>query len=252
MAARRLLLSVDELAVLCREHAVRLPPPFLPVRVGAGDARAREVAREHLVARGLLDGAAGESVARNLGLLTASRVALRTDVVIDHESISSLIAIGEEAGATIAHAYRSAVELSLWPAGELPHEVSRLVPGGGPRGDGRPVAIATRALIGALGVAADRGHDAAEMLLVREGVQRRDADQLLHVAATTHGSLHAIVTGRATGGTEAVALGHVVWLLSGQGWQGIRRLRVGDLALAPVVPADLGRWLAPYVAELVA
>ena len=253
MSARRVLLSVDEFAVACADHDISLPIGYAPtVRAGAADAdvaSAADAARAHLNARGI-SGPALAAVAHNLRLIAAARILVDTQIAGGDHGLRCLIALDDTVGATLIHSGDRGVELSVWPATALPHELRRIVPPTESALALPSVRILVDTLISALALDA-HGHDDAERLLVNEtGIAAADAAELIDLCAHARGSLHSTVLTATDGGVTAVA--HVVWVLTDAGWLGLRRSGHGAVETAPVTADDLGAYLAPTLAELVA
>jgi hypothetical protein len=78
------------------------------------------------------------------------------------------------------------------------------------------------------------------------------------VTARTIGLLRCLVVGpdnhAADHDTESLLIGQVVWLATDSGWVGLRPIPDGSgqqlVELVPVANDEIGRWLAPYVAQI--
>ncbi len=250
MSARRVALSVDEFAVVCEDHRISLPAGYLPMLSGAaGDvAAAADVARAHLGERGIT-GPALAALADNLRLFATARILITTDIVVDDEQLHCLVGFDDTVGATLAHAGDRGVELSVWPAPELPHELRRIVPAMPEWPHAPTVVLDVDTLIAALALEQLGRHDGARML-IEDGVGAADAAEFLALSAGARGSLHTTILTTADDGPAAVT--HVAWILTQAGWSGLRRRGYGVIETVPVAPGELGAFVAPYLATLIA
>ena len=229
MTARRLVLSFAELEVLWRSappDAPR-PPGFAPV--AAGDVEpALTAAAVTLAERGLLgpDGA-HPALAADLAVLAAPEVAVSLTASRPGLDAVAVLALAGRRGAGLLRTDDAHVQLSAFLPSSLAVELARVVPAPvGPSPLPEPVELPLPALLddGAGGPAAS--------------LHRRVA-----------GALHATVAGRVTAPP-------VEWLWlhdgTGGGWVGLEPRGGPRARVVPVVPADLGAWLAPAVADVLA
>ena len=262
MTARRLLLRMDEFAALCADLTAELPVAFVPVptadastvassTVGSSAvASLLEVARTCLTERGIT-GNAYDAVAANLRLFAAAHIVITVDVVVDDESLLGLVCLADHGGATLVHTQGGAVELSLWDIGNLAIELGRVVPPSTASTRATSRAVDAHALVTALALDTGGHHEVAVQALRREGLSLLEAADVLAVAATTYGSMHCVVTDRDSRRPQEVTVAHVVWILTRDGWLGLRRQARGAIEMTPVSPADLGTFVAPFLAATI-
>lgn len=248
--ARRLVLTAAEWAVLVGGRLGGPPPEFRPGPVGRAD---RDLAVAELTRRGVLrspGGGAAEpvpAVAADLAVLHHPLLTVRLAVDGRGGTRHGWFAVG--AGGVVGVLTRPAggVELSLAPAAGLGAELSRAVPeaavvtGSATGGGALPAGVLPLHLLDAAPPGEQPPPTAAEAAL---------ADELLR---RTAGSLRCLVLGR-TG--SSLGAGQVSWLATDGGWAGLRpRPATASprlVEVVPVRPADLGVWLAPTVAALLA
>ncbi|MGY2084330.1 hypothetical protein [Blastococcus sp. SYSU DS0539] len=249
-SARRLLLTAAEWAVLVGGRLSASPPAFRPAPVGRGE---RDAAVAALAGRGVLRAPAGgpvepaPAVAADLAVLRSPLLAVRLEVAGRGGARQGWFALGSGGVVVVLSLPHGGVDLSLAPGAGLGRELFRAVPDaaavtGAPPGNGAPPAgalpldLLDASPAGGGGPAATAG-------------ERALADELLR---RTAGSLGCLVLGRA--GTS-VGAGQVCWLATDGGWAGLRP-RPGEahrvVDVVPVRPADLGAWVAPTVAALLA
>jgi len=275
-----LVLSAAELEFLARRTGLRQPPPFDGSAGPVGrstvdqslaaldpslvDESRTDVAAD-LFARRVLVGAGRvhPSVLANLAVLAAPRLLVRAEATLPAGRSRAVFAVAGELGASLFARAGGAVELSLFPAVALGRELIRAVPESNmdvPAGRIRsslgdpaapaigrvPVALlaeyeAVRGLFGADGWGDGSGGTGAELALAAD------------LVAGTRGALLCTVLGRDRAG---VGTGQVVWLGTDAGWVGLAPCSTSDgraaVELRPVERADIGTWLAPFIAGILA
>jgi hypothetical protein len=140
-AAHRLRLTADELALLAAGSGLDLPREFRapeslprtgPESAAEPDAWLTECARADvgLRRRGLLDGGGNPipSVAANFAVLGAAAVTVHTQVTVGAHTRTALHTLSGGLGAGLIADAGPEIELSLFPAWDLPTELSRAVP----------------------------------------------------------------------------------------------------------------------------
>jgi hypothetical protein len=251
LAAHRLPLSAAEYRYLVNRLGLSMPPGWEPgVAVG--------VSTDSLAERGVLRGdglAVHPSVELNLGILAAPRVMLDTSATIGDAGLHSMHAVAGSLGASLFALAGGGVELSLFAATALGQELIRAVPAA----DSEPAGIAGRLPLAAL-------HELGLAELLRDadpqvvaevlGTLALPADQATlaaRVAGAANGALVCMITARVAGEVRSA---RVAWLHADGGWVGIRPDPDSSgqrmVRLEPVARADLGVWVAPYVAEALA
>lgn len=233
MTARRLLLRTDELEVLRRSatpHA-DLPPGFVLEPRGDVDA-ALAAAHAALARRGLVGPeGAHAALAADLRVLAAAEVAVLVRAERPGLQVRTVLAAAGRRGVGLLRTDDAHVQLSAFRAVDLGVELARVVPApDGPALDA-PVEMPLVALL------ADRPGGSASSLQARVA-----------------GSLRATVVS-----PRRCASVHWVWLhrrRGGGGWAGLHRApdHAGEptARVVPVAPGDLGAWLAPAVAQVLA
>lgn len=219
MTARRLLLSPTALELI---RTRPLPPGFVLEPTGAESTQAAVV---ELQARGVIvDGVLHPAVAGDLEVLGAPELTVVVQAVVPGLEVHACLAVSGARGAGLLRTGDTVVQLSAFPAADVAVELARVVPA--------PV----------------------------EGSASTTAEEVPLTALLdgTPGRLQ----GRALGTLQATVLsaarlvGSVTWLWDGAGWVGLEALpsRSGRpwVRLSPVLPADLGAWVAPLVAAAVA
>ncbi|WP_412752113.1 ESX secretion-associated protein EspG [Krasilnikovia sp. M28-CT-15] len=261
--ARRLALSPVEFSVLVGAGHLVAPPGF-DVRTLTAEETAAGVAT--LRTRGVCvpgDGATiqlVEAVAANVAVLAAATVTIQVEVSVRERGLRAVVAVAGSLGASLFTLADGAVELSLFPALGLGAELIRAVPAAERSeavesriaaalgGDGTDVRVTGRLPLAALESVTEYVAPASTP------VPLTDAQQALaaQVNRRTTGLMSCLVTGRIRGD---LAVGQVVWLATDSGWLGLRPDPDPDgtrmVVITPVDRADIGAWVAEYVAEIV-
>ena len=263
IAARRLVLSAAEFAVLVGACDMAAPAGFTLRNLTPEETTAVAAA---LIERGVLAQTDGdtyqpvESIAANLAVLIAPAVMMQVEVSAGGHGLRAVFAVSGSLGASLFTVRDGGVELSLFPAISLGMELIRAVPVA-------PKVSAVRSR-----VAAALGDESVECsrlsgrlpLAALESTSRYVGPTSTPISMTanqaalveqinwqTTGLLSCVVTGRI--GAE-LAVGQVVWLVAGGGWLGLRKDPDPDgarmVVVEPVDRADLGTWVAPYLAEI--
>ncbi|MDT5036743.1 MAG: hypothetical protein QOE03_1928 [Micromonosporaceae bacterium] len=262
-APRRLVLTRAEWALLVRVSTITAPPGFEPARV---DEPALRAAARALSARRVVTGGSDDprdcvpvkSVAVNLAVATAPAATVRVEVVMGGRGLRAFYSLSGPWGGSLFTLADAAVELSLYPAETLGRELLRAVPppaGSAPvaarvaaaLGDGRDAALTGRLPLSALAGSARTGG------VVTDTVTAPEAELAARVAGQRVGTLRCLVSGR--GGT-GILVGQFSWLATADGWTGLRPDPDGTdrrmVALHRVNRDDLGVWVAPLLAEILA
>jgi hypothetical protein len=256
-APHRLRLSAADYAYLVQRLELSMPPGWEP------DPEAGERPRpEELAKRGVLrDDDVHPSVVMNFGILAGPKVMLDTTASIGAEGSHGLHAVVGPLGASLFALADGAVEVSMFAATDLGNELVRAVPSeedsgiDSALGDGRatepPRGRVPLAALHELGVAELlRGADpeAPNEVLAKLRLPAEQAELAAEVARRTNGALVCQVTARVD---DEVRTARVSWLHTDAGWSGLRPDPAGQrmVQLEPVGRADLGVWVAPYVAE---
>ncbi|HET9139012.1 hypothetical protein [Actinophytocola sp.] len=256
-APHRLRLTAAEYAYLVDRLGLSMPPGWQPDPRDLPPAEPAD-----LVKRGVLDGD-GEvhrSVAMNLKILAGPQVMLDTTATIGGAGLHSLHAIAGRLGASLFELGDGAVELSLFAASDLGGELVRAVPPEaeaeipaalGETRDRLPAGRVPVAALHELGIAEllrGADPDAPAEVLAGLGLAPAEARLATEVASRTNGGLVCQVTARVR---QDVRSARVAWLHAGDGWLGMRPDTGRRVLLEPVGRADLGVWVAPFVAEAV-
>jgi hypothetical protein len=281
VAAHRLVLASAEWALLCQRAGIVPPHGF-----EAGDEvndQALVTATRSLARRGVLTRLAASddevgprqqispSVAANLAVLVAPHVLVQVEVSLRQQGLRAVYAIRRPLGTSVFTLAERAVELSMFPAVHMGHELVRAVPPApqetaikirieeafataahGPPLRGR-VPLALLAEYGPTGRMATPGTAAAKFFITKQ-----ESELAAEVTARTIGVLRCVVTGPGDDvpntDTATVLVGQVVWLATDAGWVGLRQAPDGSgrqiVELVPVAHDEIGSWLAPYVAQI--
>jgi hypothetical protein len=280
LSPHRLVLSAAEFDFLVRRTGLRLPPPFdgsaVPVGRSTVDQtlaaldpslvdESRTDAAADLCARGVIQpaGRVHPSVLANLAVLAAPRLLVRAEATLPGGRSRAVFAVADQLGASLFARAGGAVELSLFAAVTLGRELIRAVPDeselDGPAGRirsslGDPGAPAA----GRVPVAVLAEYEAARSLFddaPGAGLGGTGAELALAagLVAGTRGALHCAVLGADGSGVGA---GQVVWLATDAGWVGLAPGSTADgrtmVEVRPVERADIGTWLAPFIAGILA
>lgn len=260
-APHRLTLSAPDYAYLVDKLALSMPPGWEPSPEPTAEAHPDELAK-----RGVLVGggdllAVHPSVAMNLRVLAAPTVMLDTTATVGADGLHGLHAVSGELGASLFALPDGAVEVSMFAATDLGRELVRAVPSEEDSGIGSaldnghsaepPRGQVPLAALHELGVAEllrGADPDAPAEVLAELRLPAEQAELAAQVAKRTNGGLVCLVTARLA---EEVRSARVTWLHTDAGWSGIRPDPAGQrmVRLEPVGRADLGVWVAPYVAE---
>lgn len=220
MTARRLLLSTAELEALRRvatPHA-DLPPGFALEARGDVDAALARLGTPH------------PTLVADLRLLAAAEAAVVLRAARPGLEATAFLAVAGTRGVGLLRTDDAHVQLSAFRSCELGVELARVVPAPTGAPVGAVVEVALAALL------ADRPGGRAAALHARSG-----------------GSLHATVVGRRPGASV-----QWVWLATrgGGAWAGLEPVVDGRpepvARVVPVVPGDLGTWLGPGLAQVLA
>lgn len=262
---RRLRLTAPEYAALVARLGLAMPPGWQPAPVATAGAEAALVARRVLTTDAGRPGV-HPSVAVNLRVLAAPHVMIDTLATVGGRGSRGLHAVSGDLGAALFALPEGAVELSLFASGDLGRELRRAVPperrrpirsalGGAAAGPAVPVRGPVRlSVLHELGLAgqwceADPGALAVALALL--DLPECEAALAEQAALRSDGGLVSTVIAGNAGG---VAGARVVWLHTDTGWVGLRpdpdASAEDGVLLEPVVPDDLGTWLAPYLAAV--
>lgn len=251
LAAHRLPLSAAEYRYLVTQLGLSMPPGWEP-------GLATGVVTEDLIRRGVLrDAGVHPSVEKNLQILAHPKVMLDTSATIGAEGLHSVHTIAGSLGASLFALPDGGVELSMFAAADLGRELIRAVPEGAVSGEGRSNTVThSRTSLRELGLAElmrDGDPAAVREVLGRLGLPAAEAELAKEIAGAADGGLVCVIT--ALVGAD-VRSARVVWLHADGGWLGIRPDPDSSgrdlVTLEPVARADLGVWVAPYVAEALA
>jgi hypothetical protein len=255
--AHRLLLDGDELHVLLKAGAVDVFPGDFDVTDPSPEADLEVI--ERLVQRGLLRHDTDDEnrlelravLAGDLQVLSAPQILISTRVQLRERQIYAAHALLANAGASLVRSAGPEVELSLFPAVDLGRELARVVPSSSdqpdtPELDGLDLPYA--AFLQAVAVGA--GTTSSDAGLVGELPEAQRA-ALATAASAFDGSVQVAVSARPPDGSALVQIGQVVWVHAGR-WFGLSPY-VGDdgthrVRMVPAQAADLGIWVAPFVA----
>ncbi|HEU5473495.1 MAG TPA: hypothetical protein VFV67_22855 [Actinophytocola sp.] len=255
-APHRLRLTAAEYAWLVERLGLAMPPGWEPVEPAGSSAPAG------LAEKGVLvDGEVHPSVAMNLRILAGPQVMLDTTASIGAAGLHSLHAIAGALGASLFQLGDGAVELSLFAASDLGGELVRAVPpeaepeigtalgeGAGTDPPHGRVPVAALHELGVAELLRGADPDAPAEVLAQLRLPAAEAELAADVANRTNGGLVCQVTARVA---QDVRSARVAWLHAGDGWLGLRPDAQRRVLLEPVARADLGVWVAPYVAEAV-
>jgi hypothetical protein len=255
-APHRLRLSAPDYAYLVQQLDLSMPPGWEP-----SPAPGDQPQPEELTKRGVLrDDSVHPSVAMNFGILAGPTVMLDTTATIGAEGSHGLHAVAGTLGASLFALDDGAVEVSMFAATDLGKELIRAVPSeedsgiGSALGNGHaepPRGRVPLAALHELGVAEllrGADPDAPAEVLAELRLPAEQAKLAAQVANRANGALICQVTARMA---DEVRTARVTWLHTDAGWSGIRPDPAGHrmVELEPVGRADLGVWVAPYVAE---
>ncbi|GLZ37666.1 ESX secretion-associated protein EspG [Actinokineospora sp. NBRC 105648] len=257
-AAHRIALTAAEYAYLVADLGLSMPPDWAPAPdiADVGDLAAKRV---------LVDGDVHPSIAANLRVVAGPRLMVDTTATAGSRGSRSLHVVAGELGASLFLLPDAGVELSLFAAVELGRELVRAVPaeeaGIGSALDGdddqEPLrGVVPLAALHELGVAdllREADPEAPGYVLAELKLPKAEAELALDVVRRTDGVLRVLVTAVVGGEVRNAQL---TWLHSDTGWIGIQPAASGAgrrlVELVPVERADLGVWVAPYVAEALA
>lgn len=264
--ANRLTFTAPEWTLLCRRAGLRPPDGF-----GADDLPEPEIAAaaRTLSGRGILttSGAPTRSVSANLAVWAGPQALVRAELSVRGRGLRAAYAVAGQLGASLFTLARGGVELSLFPATALGRELVRCVAqppeqlaAGGRIGEALtgsgagPVPVRGRLPLSALAEYAPTRTFAAPGAAAALGLTAAQADLAGEVNRRTAGVLRCLVTGGAGGAAGRVLAAEVVWLLTDTGWVGLRPHPDGSgrrqVDLVPAEPAQIGSWLAPYLARI--
>lgn len=263
-AAHRLALSGPEWVRLCRAAGMTPPPGFGP------DAEVAQpqldVATGSLVDRGVLT-AGGDlhpSVAVNLAIWASPVALVRAELAVGERGLRAVYVLRGPFGGSLFTLDGGGVELSLFAAAALGRELGRCVPDPADVAD----AAAGTTVHAALGQGRLPGGRLPLLALAGDGFPPdtasgasapagADAALAAQLAGQAHGVLQMLAvsgTAGAHGDGGAVLVGEVVWLLTAEGWVGLRPQPDGTgrqlVDIVPVDRAEIGSWLAPYLARI--
>ena len=232
MSARRLLLSTTALELLRRRvlpPPLSLPPGFGLEPVGGDPDRAvPELLNSGVAIGGPKSWDVHPDVADDLRVLAHPELAVLVRAARPGLDVTACLAVSGPRGASLLRTGNTAVRLSCFAADTWADELASVVPA--------PTEPA-------------RGRDTQEVAL----------DGLLDPArAPLHasGTLRATVLAGARPDRSGSVVGSALWAWDGGGWVGLDALpsRAGRpwVRLVPVAPADLGAWVASYVATAAA
>ncbi|MBO3736882.1 hypothetical protein [Actinoplanes flavus] len=227
-AARRLVLDGGELLAYADGLGLALPPGIVPGAVGP--------------APGVPP--VGAALAVNLTVLARPVVAVRVEAGIGGRALRGWYALAGMFGASLFALPGDRAELSLFPAAELGRELLRAVPD-------EPASLLSvlnpgEPLTGTVPLDELREPDPAWFSRLPQDT----TGPVARARAVTHGTLSALVTGRAP--DSGVLAGRVVWLRTGDRWTGMRPMPGRTVRFEPVEPADFPSWLAPALATVLA
>lgn len=235
MTAKRLLLSTTALE-LVRQRALPPPlvlPPGFSLEATAEGSTEQAAALLHRLGVALPDGegwTVHPAVADDLLVLAAPEVAVTVAACRPGLDVHACLAVCGPRGAGLLRTGDTAVQLSAFPASDLTGELARVVPA--PVDGAAPAAVEQVPL---------------DVLLDGSGS---------HLRGRPTGTLHATVLAGPRADRAAGVVGSVEWVWDGHGWTGLEALpsRAGRpwVRLVPVVPADLGAWVASLVARAAA
>ncbi|GAA3021681.1 ESX secretion-associated protein EspG [Actinokineospora globicatena] len=257
-APHRLTLTAAEYAYVVARLDANMPPDWRPAPdiAAVGDLAAKGV---------LVDDEVHPSVAANIGVIAAPKVFLETTATVGTRGSRSLHAVAGDLGASLFLLPDAAVEISLFAAVDLGRELVRAVPGE-ESGIGAALdavdeveplqGVVPLAALHELGVAdllREADPEAPGYVLAELRLPKEEAEFALQVVKRTDGVLTCLVTGLVDGSVRSA---RVHWLHSDAGWVGVRPAAHGGgrqlVELVPVDRADLGVWVAPYLAEALA
>jgi hypothetical protein len=259
LAAHRLVLSAVEWASLVGVTGITAPPGFEPALFGetALQEALWSLTNRRVVVAGTDDYVPVPPVAVNLATLATSVVTIRVDVATREWGLRSFYAVTGSWGASLFTLPDGAVELSMFTAETLGRELVRAAPdaaGLAPEDARIPTALGRRryeAPTGRLPLSAMAGLGDSTVVSSPETVTNQEAALAAQLNADSRGTLWCLVSGH---GDDGVLVGQVVWLATRSGWIGLRPDPDGTgrrmVKVEPVGHADLGAWVAPYVAEI--
>jgi len=235
VTAKRLLLSTTALE-LVRQRALPaplvLPPGFTLELTGEGSTD-EAVALLRRLGVALPDGdgwSVHPGVADDLLVLGAPEVAVTVTASRPGLDVHACLALSGPRGAGLLRTGDSAVQLSAFPAVELAAELARVVPA-------------------SADAAARPESEEVPLDMLLDGSGSR-------LGSRTTGTLHATVYAGPRADRAAGLVGSVEWVWDGRAWTGLEALpsRAGRpwVRLVPVLPTDLGPWVASLVARAAA
>jgi hypothetical protein len=283
LAPRRVLLTADELDLLCRLAGdLPLPVDFRLVPRQPHPAGGRPVGVLCGGATGLVGSlrerrlvqpdppmttdpdrvAIHPSVRANLAVLAAPEVLIETRVQADVDGAARVVraahgVAGELGGSLVRVAESAAVELSIFPAVGLGAELLRVVPpvGSPERADQRPSGVVPLAALTQLGLAEQAGPDVVAEVLADLRLGAGEQARARALLEQARGVLQATVLVRPRVPGGPVELGQVLWYATPGGWVGLApepgARGEATVRLRPAGPEDLGGWLAPLVGQAI-
>ena len=239
MTASRLLVSSTALELLRRRvlpPPLDLPPGFrLGSRVGpAEQSSGLERAAQELRAAGALgeDDEVHPAVGADLQALASPELAVLVRARRPGLEVHACVVVRGVLGTGLLRTADGAVQLSAFPAAELPGELARVVPA--PLADRRPAPVETVPL---------------DALLPGSEAGGSEAGAAGRLRRLTAGALHVTVTVGPREDAPGGPVGSGEWVFDGSGWVGLDPAPSvagrPQVRLVPVEPADLSRWVAP-------
>jgi hypothetical protein len=261
IAPHRLTLTAAEYATLVARMGLSMPPEWHP-------APDLPNATDSLVHKGVFTGSGDlvkihPSVEANLRIIAGPQIMFDTTATAGSRGSRSLHSIAGHLGASLFALPDAGVELSMFAAVDLGRELVRAVPaeiGGGigsmldgPAAESPLRGTVPLTALHELGVAdllRPADPEAPAFVLAELRLPKAEAEFAVEVVRRTDGVLRCLVTALVGNGVNSA---QVTWLHSDAGWVGIRPAAIGTerklVDLEPVDRAELGVWVAPYVAE---
>jgi hypothetical protein len=265
VSAHRLTLSAAEWALLCQVADMASPKGFGPEE----DVPEQELmaAGDGLIGRGVLSD--GEhlhpSVAANLAIWAAPAALVLAEAAFGDRGLRAVYVIRGPLGGSLFALTGGGVELSMFPAVAIGGELIRCVPERQPS----DLANAGATVLAAFGLGSAPPNGELPLLALADAplVPAVAADHLAltdaqaalagQLTAQTSGVLHCLAVsgqGAAADRADSVLVGDVLWLLTGDGWVGVRPKPDGSgrqlVDIVPVRREEIGSWLAPYLARI--
>ncbi|MCW2681490.1 MAG: hypothetical protein JWM62_2891 [Frankiales bacterium] len=236
MTATRLLLSATALE-LVRQRALpaplALPPGFALEPTGGGSTdEAVALLQQAGVALPVAGGdwSVHPALADDLLVLAAPEVAVTVRAARPDLEVHACLALSGPRGAGLLRTGDTAVQLSAFSSVDLAAELARVVPA-------------------PIGQQASGEVEEVPLDVLLDGTGSR-------LRGRSTGTLHATVFAGPRPDRAGGLVGSVEWVWDGHGWTGLEALpsRAGRpwVRLVPVVPADLGAWVAALVARAAA